>query len=60
MTDPMNKDLPEGGLLSVALLSATGPPFFEDLLFDFLSRIAFAMAYEIPPKINPSLLVEYE
>lgn len=55
MTDPMNKDIPEGGLLPVAaLLSATSFPLFEDLLFDFLSRIAFAMPYEIPPKMNPN------
>jgi hypothetical protein len=54
MTDPMNKDLPEGGLLSATLLLARESPLFEDLLFDFLPRIALAMAYEIPPKINPS------
>ena len=57
ITDPMNNDLPEGGLLFVVvLLLAIMSLLFEDLFIDFLSRIAFAMPYEIPPKMNPNMV----
>ena len=60
MTDPMNNDRPEAGLLSLGILRSD--PFMclflEALDFDFLSRIRFAMLYETPPKMNPVAVVK--
>ena len=55
MMDPMNNDLLEEEFLSVLILpSVTKFPLFEILFFNLLSRIAFAIAYEKPPKMNPT------
>ena len=55
ITDPMNKDRPEAGLLSLGILRSDPLVcrFLEALDFDFLSRIRFAMLYETPPMMNP-------
>ena len=60
MTDPMNNDRPDAGLLSLGILRSDQfmCPFLEALDFDFLSRIRFAMLYETPPKMNPVAVVK--
>jgi hypothetical protein len=53
--DPMNNARPDVGLLSIVILAsdAFACAFFDILGLDLLSRIAFAIAYEIPPNTNP-------
>ena len=58
ITDPINKALPEAGLLSVVILSSWAFVCMsvEAFAFDFLSRTVFAIIYEIPPKIKPIIV----